>query len=131
MFNLDMFLILIRRSPVLKLILILCKLTVSLLFSFFLAFCPSRTSGTDHHSISRIHCGGDHSFLVLSHGKVSHQTVQNTIQHHARRCKYRRRGRTKYVVRIPNERFTGNVDILNLGSFLGGKKSLNYYCTSF
>lgn len=127
MFNLDMFLILIRRSPVLKLILILCKLAVLLLFFFlsaFLAFCPSRTSGTDHHSISRIHCGGDHSFLVLSHGKVSHQTVQNTIQHHARRCKCRRRGRTQYVVRIPNERFTGNVDILNLGFFLGGGKSL-------
>ncbi|KAK3554356.1 hypothetical protein QTP70_022588 [Hemibagrus guttatus] len=27
------------------------------------------TSQTDQHSISRIHCGGDHSFLLLSHGK--------------------------------------------------------------
>ncbi|XP_060782468.1 probable E3 ubiquitin-protein ligase HERC3 isoform X2 [Neoarius graeffei] len=32
-------------------------------------FLTNTHTGTDHHSISRIHCGGDHSFLVLSHGK--------------------------------------------------------------
>uniref|UniRef100_A0AAR2IIL5 HECT domain-containing protein n=1 Tax=Pygocentrus nattereri TaxID=42514 RepID=A0AAR2IIL5_PYGNA len=43
---------------------------------------PPYLSNTERYSINRIHCGGDHSFLLLSHDKVHHFTVQSSSYYH-------------------------------------------------